>query len=122
MHLEMEDCNNNEDSSRNSSDEVAMRSTTSYWTAHSRASEPNVSIEALDLSPHSTLPTLDYGEWPMLTDDKLCSLQCIIVNNKVPAHIPLPRAIPIGIVDALFNYMLSLNIWVIGQQEQVHPT
>ena len=90
MHLEMEDCDDDEDSSGNSSDELTTRSTMSYWTAPSRAFEPIVSVELLDPSPHSTSPTLAYGEWPVLTDDKLQGLQHVLINNQVPSHMSLP--------------------------------
>ena len=58
----------------------------------------------------------------MLTDNKLHGLQRVLMNDPVPMHIPLPHAIPIVTVNALFNHNLSPTKWVIGQQEVTHPT
>ena len=103
LHSDMSDCDNDEDSSGGSSDEIQTRSTTSDWTAYSRASEPSVTVQTLDPLPCSTSFTLEYDDWPTLTDDELRSLQHVIYNDPVLAYIPLPRAIPIGTVQVLFN-------------------
>ena len=65
-HLEHQQCDNDEPSL---SDEESSPSTTTYLSA--KGDKQRMEVEAIAMPPHTTSPTLDYGEWPLLTDDKL---------------------------------------------------
>ena len=84
-------------------------------TAYISASEdsPTITIEAVATPPYTTSPALDYGEWPLLTDYELCTLQHILTRDPVPAHIPLLRTVPVGMTQALFNHDLEPVDWVV---------
>ena len=113
-HLEHCQCDDNEPSSSNGSSSPAST------TYESTDKGPHVTVDAVATPPHTTSPALDYGEWPLLSNSELRTIQRIVAGDPVPAHIPLPRTVPVGTVQALFNNDLELIDWVVERQQNMH--